>query len=673
MKKLYFTLFVLFAVEIIAKGQAPSIALASAISVSANPIPQGTYVDITVTVKNNGSTTGPFDFECDFTTNGGTWISTAAKLCNITIPVGGTKTLNFSATGGGTDRNPILSSPASNYKINIITLYSSCFQCGKSGCSIGQVSSGSYSNPLTISVVSPYCSGTTNLTNNSDSFEDGSGSSNYGCSQNCSWIIKPTGATSITLSFSSFATESGFDFLIVYDGYNNSASRIGYFSGSSIPSSVNSSGGTMFVQFTSDKATVAAGWTANYTSKTSGTLTAPANFQILNYGPTTLRAAWDASAGATSYDLWQNCGSSSKINTTNTYYDFTSLTPGQTYQYLVEAKNSTSKAATSCSSGTLPDYPPSLSSPTNGASGIATSNPAFSWSNSPNNSQFYLIQISDNSNFTAPQSSITTSTNYTHTNTTLNSNITYYWRVASAIYNGNYYNGNYSNYFSFKTGSSTTTNKVSGNVKDNSNAPLSGVNINYGSNNISTNTNGDYSFTVTNPSNGTVTPSLGGYTFYPTSIYVSANGADQLNNNFIGTPSTNTVNVSGYIRDASSSGISNVSINDGTSNIATTNTNGFYSFNPIKPYSKTITPIKSGYTFSPANKTFSNISINQTQINFTGTPSSIPTLILLAPKGGEIWYEGSTHNITWSSNGISAIRIDLSTDNGATWSAINRV
>lgn len=112
-----------------------------------------------------------------------------------------------------------------------------------------------------------YCSGTTTtLTAPSGTFDDGSGSNNYANNTNCSWLIQPTNASSITLSFSAFNTELNYDGVIVYDGANNTAPVLGQFSGTSIPSAVTSTGGSMYVEFLSDPAVRAQGWTANYNS-----------------------------------------------------------------------------------------------------------------------------------------------------------------------------------------------------------------------------------------------------------------------------------------------------------------------------------------------------------------------------------------------------------------------
>jgi pimeloyl-ACP methyl ester carboxylesterase/PKD repeat protein len=113
------------------------------------------------------------------------------------------------------------------------------------------------------------CAGLTNLTAPSGNFSEGSGSSNYSNNANCSWLINPSGASSITLSFSNFNTELVNDKVNVYDGSSNSAALIGSFSGNVIPSNITSSGGVMFVEFISNTVLNASGWSASYTSYSS--------------------------------------------------------------------------------------------------------------------------------------------------------------------------------------------------------------------------------------------------------------------------------------------------------------------------------------------------------------------------------------------------------------------
>lgn len=115
-----------------------------------------------------------------------------------------------------------------------------------------------------------YCnSSTSTLTAQTGTFSDGSGADKYSNNSDCSWLIQPTNASSITLSFSEFDTELNYDGVIVFDGANNSAPILGKFTGTSIPSPVTSTGGSMYVSFLSDESERSNGWSANYTSTNS--------------------------------------------------------------------------------------------------------------------------------------------------------------------------------------------------------------------------------------------------------------------------------------------------------------------------------------------------------------------------------------------------------------------
>ncbi len=104
------------------------------------------------------------------------------------------------------------------------------------------------------------------ITNDARTFTDGSGADDYENNLDLFWLIKPIGATRVTLSFSSFDTEANYDFVTVYDGPTISSPILGKFSGNSIPPTVKSTQGSMLVEFTSDWSYTAAGWKASYTS-----------------------------------------------------------------------------------------------------------------------------------------------------------------------------------------------------------------------------------------------------------------------------------------------------------------------------------------------------------------------------------------------------------------------
>lgn len=148
-----------------------------------------------------------------------------------------------------------------------------------------------------------YCNGNTTFTTASGSFTDGSTSSNYSNNSNCTWLIQPPAATSITLTFSAFNTESGQDFIKVYDNSSSPPTMVASFSGATIPSPVVlSTGGAMLVEFTSNNSITDLGWAASYTS----TVAPP----VFCSGSTTLTAAsgnLNDGSGTDNYSDNANC------------------------------------------------------------------------------------------------------------------------------------------------------------------------------------------------------------------------------------------------------------------------------------------------------------------------------------------------------------------------------
>ncbi|MFZ0281607.1 MAG: kelch repeat-containing protein, partial [Bacteroidales bacterium] len=111
---------------------------------------------------------------------------------------------------------------------------------------------------------------------------DNSGTSYYGSGLSCEKLIQPSGATSITLTFTEFETESGMDLVRVYDGPTESSTLLGTFSGSSLPPVLTSSGGSMLIRFTTDIDNVVQGWSATYTAAGAGVLNVSPESIMLN-------------------------------------------------------------------------------------------------------------------------------------------------------------------------------------------------------------------------------------------------------------------------------------------------------------------------------------------------------------------------------------------------------
>jgi len=136
------------------------------------------------------------------------------------------------------------------------------------------------------STQTPYCSGSSSTLNaQTDTFTDGSAANSYANNTNCSWLIQPLNAKSITLTFSNFNTELDFDGVVVYDGVNNLAPILKQFSGSTIPNPVTSTGGSMFVEFLSDPTIRGQGWSASYTSKISTGIHSTSLHNKINFYP----------------------------------------------------------------------------------------------------------------------------------------------------------------------------------------------------------------------------------------------------------------------------------------------------------------------------------------------------------------------------------------------------
>lgn len=163
-----------------------------------------------------------------------------------------------------------------------------------------------------------YCnSSTSTLTAQSGTFSDGSGIDKYANNSECSWLIQPPSATSITLSFSAFDTELNYDGVIVYDGTNSSAPVLGQFTGTTIPSSVTSTGGSMYVVFLSDEILRANGWNANYTSSVLGIDNFDLNNFIVYPNPTSSKVFITSKEYVSSYEIYNTLGQKVKEGSFN--------------------------------------------------------------------------------------------------------------------------------------------------------------------------------------------------------------------------------------------------------------------------------------------------------------------------------------------------------------------
>ncbi|QTA83104.1 fibronectin type III domain-containing protein [Desulfonema limicola] len=187
----------------------------------------------------------------------------------------------------------------------------------------------------------------------------------------------------------------------------------------------------------------------------------------------------------------------------------------------------------------------------------------------------------------------------------------------------------YGNQVSFTTSSSYF---ISGYARSSANGyGISGVTMSFGSlGSVITDNSGYYTKTVNPGWTGAITPSISGYTFNPGSRSYTSVSSSLFNQDFSGTPAT--LSISGYVRNSSGAGVSGVSISlSNSGGTAVTDTSGYYTKSVSYGWSGTVTPQKSGYTFTPADKSFSNVTANQSNQDFAAnlTDFSLQDIILV--------------------------------------------
>jgi hypothetical protein len=126
---------------------------------------------------------------------------------------------------------------------------------------------------------------------------------------------------------------------------------------------------------------------------------------------------------------------------------------------------------------------------------------------------------------------------------------------------------------------------------------------------------GNYAFTVSYGSLPiTVTPTLTGYTFLPVNMTYTAVLANQTGQNYTATPITYTIS-----GNAGAAGVT-LSYLDGTSKTVTSGADGSYSLVVSYNWNGTVTPSKTGYTFLPVNRPYTNVLANRIAQDYTAVP-----------------------------------------------------
>ena len=135
------------------------------------------------------------------------------------------------------------------------------------------------------SIFPVYCNGTKVLNDSIGTLTDGSAGNNYNNNTFCKWFINPTNGLQVKLVFDSFDTEPGVDKVKVYDPVPTPSQLLGVFSGNSIPSSIVSPSGKMFITFTSNAQQSYNGWSAHYITGPSVGINSASDLDFYNVFP----------------------------------------------------------------------------------------------------------------------------------------------------------------------------------------------------------------------------------------------------------------------------------------------------------------------------------------------------------------------------------------------------
>ncbi len=148
---------------------------------------------------------------------------------------------------------------------------------------------------------------------------------------------------------------------------------------------------------------------------------------------------------------------------------------------------------------------------------------------------------------------------------------------------------------------------------------------------------GTYTITGLVPGSYTVTPSLSGFTFTPISKPITIVNESSTANDFVATAIPVSHIISGTVSGAILSGVT-ITATGTAAATATTDASGNYSVTGLYDGGYTVTPSKSGYTFSPNSMAVTMNGTDVTSKNFTATTNVAPTYTLSGTVTGA-WVE----------------------------------
>ena len=200
-------------------------------------------------------------------------------------------------------------------------------------------------------------------------------------------------------------------------------------------------------------------------------------------------------------------------------------------------------------------------------------------------------------------------------------------------------------------GSSTpTTYAISGTVTG---AVSSGVTMSLsGASTASTATaaGGSYSFAGLGNGSYTVTPSLAGYSFAPTSLPVTVSGASVTAQNF--TATALTYSISGTVSGAALLGVA-INVSGVTSAATTTDAGGNFTVSGLVSGAYSVAPVLAGYSFSPISRLATVSGANVAGVNFVASVVVGPTYAISGAVSGAV-LPGVTITLGGDASGAAA-------------------
>jgi hypothetical protein len=192
-------------------------------------------------------------------------------------------------------------------------------------------------------------------------------------------------------------------------------------------------------------------------------------------------------------------------------------------------------------------------------------------------------------------------------------------------------------------------------------SPLSGVVMAGLPENPQTDSAGSYGAEVDSGWWGSVVPSKAGYTFTPPNRQYSGITSHQMNQDY--SAEVLTLAVSGTVKTGLGTAISGV-VMGGLPGNPQTDGSGHYSGSVTYGWSGTVTPAKSGYTFTPSARSYAQVTVNQTNQNYTGSGGyTMPTVTTAAVTS--IGTTTAVSGGTVTSDGGAAV-----SDRGVCWSGL---